>query len=95
MRVPSPAARIIAQSNFAILSSYALLLVVTNLPEVTDFYFLLLLLWLYRLGSLPTADDKQIAQSADCAIISSPTWIRTKTKGSKDPCAAITPWGNK
>lgn len=20
-----------------------------------------------------------------------PTWIRTKTKGSKDPCAAITP----
>lgn len=24
----------------------------------------------------------------------SPTWTRTKTKGSKDPCAAITPWGN-
>lgn len=23
-----------------------------------------------------------------------PTWTRTKTKGSKDPCAAITPWGN-
>ena len=22
-----------------------------------------------------------------------PTWTRTKTKGSKDPCAAITPWG--
>ena len=22
------------------------------------------------------------------------TWTRTKTKGSKDPCAAITPWGN-
>lgn len=27
-------------------------------------------------------------------ISGSPTWTRTKTKGSKDPCAAITPWGN-
>ena len=27
-------------------------------------------------------------------IMGSPTWTRTKTKGSKDPCAAITPWGN-
>ena len=26
--------------------------------------------------------------------IRSPIWIRTKTKGSKDPGAAITPWGN-
>ena len=28
------------------------------------------------------------------ATTGSPTWTRTKTKGSKDPCAAITPWGN-
>ena len=27
-------------------------------------------------------------------MMGSPTWTRTKTKGSKDPCAAITPWGN-
>ncbi len=26
-------------------------------------------------------------------MMGSPTWTRTKTKGSKDPCAAITPWG--
>ena len=31
----------------------------------------------------------------DGPISSSPTWTRTKTKGSKDPCAAITPMGER
>ncbi len=39
--------------------------------------------------------EKALRRSPQSRLgMGSPTWTRTKTKGSKDPCAAITPWGN-
>ena len=53
-----------------------------------------------RMFMMPDVDmsgytEKALRRSPQSRLrMGSPTWTRTKTKGSKDPCAAITPWGN-